>query len=372
MNIGIDCRLWNETGLGRYIRNVVYELSKKDTVNTYYIFLLEEDFKKLEFPKNFIKVRANIRWHTFAEQLVLPFIFYSKGLDILHVPHFNVPILYFKEFVATIHDLTILRVMTGRATTLPYFLYFIKHLAFGLTMFLTVVRAKKLFTVSFFVKKDLISTYKIDPKKVVLTPCAVSEEFKKVMLGDILPKFQKYSVAQPYLFYVGNAHPHKNLENLIRAFEIVAKKFPDLSLVLGGSKKFFYERLESEWSSKPIFPRIKFIGFVDDPDLPALYSGAAAFINPSMYEGFGIQILEAFACGTKVVCSNTTSLPEIAGDGAFYFDPLSVDDIASKITLALNSDAVDKIDYGYNRIKDFSWEVSAQNILDTYENSHSM
>ncbi len=360
--IGIDCRMWDETGIGRYIRNIVTKISKLDAQNEYVLFFLPKNMESQEFPSNFKKIAVDIRWHTFAEQIKLPLIYLQQNLDLLFVPHFNVPILYPKKFVAAIHDLTILRVKTGRATTLPYPFYLAKRLAFKLNVLSTAFRAKAIFNVSNFVREDLIKTFHLPPEKLIVTLCAASEKFHPVSAEDSIAVLQKYGIKKPYLFYVGNAHPHKNLETLIKAFEKISQKRPDLSLVLGGKKEFFYERLENELSQSAIKEKVIFTGFIDDDDLPALYSQAEAFVTPSLYEGFGIQLLEAFSCGTKVICSNTTSLPEVGGNVAFYFDPRNVDDIAEKVLLALDSEYNQQA--GFDQVKKFSWEVSAQTILE--------
>ena len=202
--------------------------------------------------------------------------------------------------------------------------------------------------------------------KVLVAPNAVSTDFKKATEDEVFNTLPKYKVKKPYLFYVGNAHPHKNVEGLLKAFELISPQFPDLQLVLGGKKYFFYERIEEEWKNSPIFSKLNFIGFIEDRDLSALYTGAEAFVNPSMYEGFGLQILEAFACGTKVVSSNKTSLPEVGGKVAYYFDPYSPDDMSEKIIHALES-TEDRERLGYEQIKKFSWSSSARKLLEVYK-----
>lgn len=364
--------MWNETGIGRYIRNVVKQISLLDTKNGYTLFFLPKNIDSVSLPNNFRLVPANIRWHTFAEQTKLASIYLKENLDLLHVPHFNVPIFYTRPFVATIHDLTILRMRTGRATTLPYPIYQVKRMAFNMNLLSTVHRAKKLFTVSDFVKQDIVSTLGVKGDKIVLTPNAVDAAFKPAAPNEVQEVLARYGIAQPYLFYIGNADPHKNLEGLIQAFTRVSGSFPDLQLVLAGSKNFFYDRLEREWQTHPIINKLRFIGYVDDADLPVLYTGAEAFVNPSFFEGFGIQLLEAFACGTRVICSNTTSLPEIGGSAAHYFDPYSVDDMVTAITTALKEvDSAKRVE-GFKIAQKFSWETSAKTILQVYENCLSL
>ncbi len=367
MRIGIDCRLWNQTGVGRYIRHLIKYLSKLDTTNEYILFVRSEDAGKIHVPSNFKLVEVNIKWHSVKEQVVLPFVFKKQKLDLLHVPYFNVPIFYPGKFVVTIHDLTILKFHTGRASTLIYPLYLIKRLGFRLVLHVGARRAQKIITVSDFVKKDIAKSLKVNKQKIVLTLNALSDGFEKASDNKVRDILSEYGIAQPYIFYVGNAHPHKNLERLLQAFEKVVKSNSNINLVLAGKKYYFYERLEKEWKDSEIFSKIKFAGFVDDIDLPGLYTGASLFVNPSMFEGFGLQLLEAFSCGTKVSCSNTTSLPEVGGEACYYFNPYSTGDMAETILAALKDTSDDKKELGYKQLSKFSWEQLASKTLNCYK-----
>ena len=234
-------------------------------------------------------------------------------------------------------------------------------------LFVAVWRSKKIFTVTNFVKDDMVKTFRLAKEKVIVAPNAVSAHFKRSDESKITRILPKYGVKQPYIFYFGNAHPHKNVEGLLKAFEIVSKKRPDLHLVLGGKKYFFYERIEKEWKNSEIFPKLNFIDFVNEEELPTLLSGAEVFVNPSKYEGFGLQLLEAFSCGTRVVCSNKTSLPEVGGDAAYYFDPYDPKDMAKGILEALEDTTGEKIRLGSKRVKSYSWQESARKILELYK-----
>jgi glycosyltransferase involved in cell wall biosynthesis len=365
MKIGIDARFWSQTGIGRYIREIVYELAKLDTRNEYVIFLMPGDFGSVSLPPNFKKIKTNIHWHSFSEQTILPVLYLKEKLDLLFVPHFNVPIFYPGKFVTTIHDLTVLRVRTGRVTTLPYPIYLVKYLGAFLAHFIASKRSQKIFTVSKFVKNDIVKTFRVDPGKIVLTPCAVDDNFNKRQDDEVKKVLLKYRIHRPYLFYVGNGYPHKNLERLVQAFGVISADFSDLTLVLGGKRNFFYDRLEKETAVLDVHARIIFPGFIEDSDLAALYSGAEAFINPSLYEGFGIQTLEAYACECKVVCSNTTSLPEIGGDLATYFDPRNINNMAEAIKSALVATHPGFAAAAGKWARQFSWRASASTILET-------
>lgn len=362
MRIGIDARFWSQTGVGRYIRNIIYELSSIDTENEYLIYLMDEDYNNVDLPSNFKKIKVFTRWHTFAEQIVLPVLYLRHKLDILFVPNFNVPVFYPKKFVVTIHDLTLLRTRTGRSTKLPYIVYIFKYLAGCLNHFVAVKRSKKIFTVSNYVKEDIVKTFKINPEKIVLTPNAVDKKFYRRSKAEVSEVLNKYNVQRPYLFYVGNACLHKNLSRLVEAFDVFSMSNPDFFLVLGGKRDFNYDNLERKVKSLKCAQKIKIIGYVEDEDLPALYSGASLYVNPSLYEGFGIQVLEAYACGCKVACSNSTSLPEVGGDLATYFNPLDVYDIAQKISQALLEVNPSFEEQAKNHVLLYSWEKSASSV----------
>jgi len=362
LKIGIDARFWSQTGVGRYIRHIVGELAKLDDKNRYIVYLLNEDVQKVSLPENFKIVGTDIRWHTLAEQISLPLRYLRDNLDVLVVLNFNIPILYPKKIVTTVHDLTLLRTRTGRATRLPYPVYLIKFLAGCLTHYLAVKKSKKIFTVSKYVKNDIIKTFKIDPQKIVLTPNAVDESFYPRSAEEVTAVLQKYGIKQPYLFYVGNACLHKNLWRLMQAFEVLAKTETGLTLVLGGRRDFNYERLQSQFAGLARAKKIILPGFIDDTDLPALYSGASLYVNPSMYEGFGIQTLEAFACGCRVVCSNSTSLPEVGGDLADYFEPKNIEDMAKVIKESLHKVVPDFVNRARGHVTKYSWRDSAKSI----------
>ncbi len=351
--------------MGRYIRHIVGELAKLDDKNQYIVYLLNEDIQKVSLPENFEIVATDIRWHTLAEQVSLPLRYLRDKLDVLVVLNFNIPILYPKKIVTTVHDLTLLRTRTGRATRLPYPIYLVKFLAGCLTHYLAVKRSKKIFTVSNYVKNDIIKTFRVDPQKIVLTPNAVDDTFYPRSAEEVARALQKYGIKQPYLFYVGNACLHKNLWRLVQAFDVLAKTEPDLALVLGGKRDFNYERLQTQFANLACATRIILPGFIDDKDLPALYSGASLYVNPSMYEGCGIQILVAFACGCRVVCSNSTSLPEVGGELADYFDPKNIEDMAKVTKGSLHKDVPDFARRAREYVAKYSWRISAKSIYDT-------
>lgn len=170
MKIGIDARLWNETGVGRYIQNLVAHLVEIDRQNHYLLFLRRKEFENIKLPSsNWEKKLADIRWHSLKEQLILPFILRREKLDLVHFPYFSVPIFYPGKFVVTIHDLILDHFDTGKASTLPLPFYKIKRLGYKIVTWLALWRAQKIITVSQSTKKEIIAHYKIAPEKIVVT-----------------------------------------------------------------------------------------------------------------------------------------------------------------------------------------------------------
>lgn len=167
MKIGIDARLISETGVGRYIRNLIKELAAIDAENSYVVFLRKNAFSTFKLPNGRWEKRlADVYWHSFAEQLFMPAIFYHARLDLLHVPYFNVPLLYFGKFIVTIHDLTILHFDTGKATTLPYFIYKMKRLFYYLVLLKAMHWSEKIIAVSHATKQEILDHFDVLPKHI--------------------------------------------------------------------------------------------------------------------------------------------------------------------------------------------------------------
>jgi glycosyltransferase involved in cell wall biosynthesis len=175
---------------------------------------------------------------------------------------------------------------------------------------------------------------------------------------------------KPYLLYVGNAYPHKNLEKLIPAFESLRNTYPDLNLILVGGEDYFYSRLKRFVKEKGV-KKIFFTGFVEDVDLKTIYREAECLVFPSLYEGFGLPPLEALACGCPVVSSNKTSMPEVLGEAAEYFSPEEPEFIKKAIKKVLDNKKLRKeiLNKGKERIKKFNWQETGRKTLQVYKKS---
>lgn len=369
MKIVIDGRMYQESGIGRYIRSLIKNLEILDKKNQYFILLTRADFNSLNLKGNFNKVLADFKWYSLNEQLKLHSLLNLLKPDLVHFPHFNVPIFFKGKFVVTIHDLIHQHFQMRRATTHDPITYKIKQLGYRAVFKTAITRSLKILTPSNYVKNLLTLDWHLDSKKIQVTKEGVDEKILTIAKLMSKEKYKKvltnFKIKTPYLFYVGNAHPHKNVEGLIESFLKLKEKYPHLKLVLSGSDHYFWQRLRHENTYQGII----YTGYIEDEELVALYKGAEIFVCPSFEEGFGIPILEAMVCSTPVVSSNAASLPEVGGDACLYFDPHNLGDMVEKIDGVISDKRVrsELIKKGQQRVKLFSWKKLAEQTMKVYE-----
>lgn len=368
MDICIDARLINESGVGRYIRNLLENLQVIDKKNIYKILLKKRDLNRFKFADNFKEIEADFNWYSVTEQLKLPKLLNNLKPDLMHFPHFNVPVFYKGKFVVTIHDLIHQHFTMNRATTLDPLTYRVKQFGYRKVFDFALKKSEKILVPSEYVKDQLKNEWGIDNAKITVTTEGVADSILRIKKKRD-KKFQikllaKIGISGDYIFYVGNAHPHKNIERLIEAFREVKKGNPELKLVLAGADHYFWKRIRDRFKDKDII----YTGFVTDEVLVALLSNAGAFIMPSLEEGFGIPVLEAFACGCPVICSDIGPLKEIGGDACEYFDPKNTKDIAEKIKEVIGNEKLKNrlIEKGEKRYRNFSWKKMAEETLEIY------
>lgn len=352
MVIGIDVRLWNQTGVGRYIRNLVQNLALIDKKNKYILFARDDDKVKIN-SSNFKTVSANIAWHSFDEQFKFIDILAKEKLDLIHFPYYSVPIFYRKPYVVTIHDLIPLHFQTGKASTLPFPLYKIKFLGYKFIVSQAAKSAKKIIAPSNFSKEEIIRLLNVPVSKVQ----TIYEGIDKSLVSEKISARKK-----EHFLYVGNAYPHKNMEFLLKVFS----KLPDEKLVLVGKKDYFYRKLEDR-VRKSNFSNIKFFGYATDSQLLQIYRKAKALIIPSFIEGFGLPALEAMSNKCLVLASDILVNHEILRDAAVYFNPNDMESLNDILVQANNKLFENKIELGLKRAKEFSWEKAAKETLHLYE-----
>jgi len=385
MRIGIDARFYGPTGkgLGRYVQEVVDNIIKISEVeiiaqHEYVVFLSPDNFDEFNSSCARIKkVKLPCRWYSWQEQLLMPFYLARARLDLIHFPHFNVPLFVFTPFVVTIHDLILAHFPTLRSTTHSRFVYYLKYLAYRLVIWSALRRARLVIAVSKFTKDDIIKEFKLKPEKIVVTYEGVAVLSKgvdslfvaKLNSSEVLAQ---YRIPKEYLLYVGNAYPHKNLEIFIRAFGRLRAERPLVYLVLVGKIDYFYERLRKLAIDQGLLylnnenSPIIFAGYVPDAQLEIFYREARAYVFPSLYEGFGLPPLEALSKSCPVVSSDRASLPEILGEAALYFNPEQEADILEKMRIILDDQTLRNrlIAAGRERVKLYSWwECAWQTIL---------
>ncbi len=352
MKIGIDTQttLGQKTGFGFYVQNLTRELKKIDKKNQYFYFhpKKEEDLSSVE----------RFKW----DQFELVKKANDKNVDILHQPCFSAPIFFSGVKIVTIHDLI--------ALNIPQKIPFFSRQFFGKWMPYSYKFADKIIAISEYTKKDIIKLLKIPADKIVVIPEAASKEFNtKISSEEIERARKKYKIGKNYFLHTGTLNPRKNLEFLVKVFSEVNKKYSDYQLVIAGKKGWYYEGLFSLVQKLKIQDKVIFTGYIDDVDAPALYRGAKIFLFPSLYEGFGLPPLEAMNCGTPVVSSNASSLPEVLGPKGILLDPNDQQSWIKNIcALISNQDYWQEIsNYSLMQAKKFSWEKCAEKTLEVYE-----
>lgn len=378
MRIGIDARLWDETGVGRYIRNLVWQLQELDQKNEYVLFV-SKGFKIEDAGLKNTKwkiIQTDIRWHSLREQIEFPKVLEKENLDLVHFPYFSVPIGYNHPFVITIHDLIINHFPTGKASTLPSPIYYLKLLGYKFVIKKAAQKALRVITVSEATKNEIIKHLRVSDNKIEVTYEGVGKSVassKHLVAGknNITTNYQLQTTN--YFLYVGNAYPHKNLERLCDAFAWVLNDYPDIKLVFVGKKNYFYSRLEEKVKKMKLDKNIIFTGSVSDEELFSFYKNAEALILPSLMEGFGLPGLEAMQAGCLVLASDIPVFKEIYQDAAFYFDPLEVEAMHATILKVLQNkkEFALFIEKGKKQITKFSWEKMADKTLKIYESCTS-
>lgn len=231
----------------------------------------------------------------------------------------------------------------------------------------SVKKAKKVITISESSKDDIIKYYKVKAEKVVVVPLGLKKIEDSMNEQKSLSGF---GVEGKYILFVGTIQPRKNIRKLIEAYSKLSKKEKkEYQLVIVGKKGWLYEPIFKAPDEYGVKDRVVFLDYVKDEELPAFYKKASLFVLPSLYEGFGLPVLEAMRYDCPVAISNVSSLPEAGGDAAIYFDPENVDDIKNKIEKVLESEKLQKemIEKGRNHYKKFTWEKSAKKVMDAIE-----
>jgi glycosyltransferase involved in cell wall biosynthesis len=315
MKIGIDARFYGQhAGIGRYVTNLIVTVAAIDRKNVYTLFVLPKTVLPA-LPDNFSVIEVNARWYGWQEQIVFPYILLTHDFDVIHFPHWNVPLamlmLYPKKIIVTIHDLILRHYHSAAITTRSKLLFVIKYGVYRITLWCALRRASAIATVSRYTQHDVERLYSFTIGKTTTIHVGISQLIPS-------PTTSATAMYAPYLLYVGSAYPHKNLTWLVQTFTAWHRDHPEYSLVLIGHHDAFYDAL-ADLIPEHIRHKIHMMFDVSDDELFRFYQSAVLFIFPSLYEGFGLPPLEAMSCGTPVIASDSSCMPEILKDGALFF-----------------------------------------------------
>jgi glycosyltransferase involved in cell wall biosynthesis len=375
MRIGIDTTsaVMQGGGIGRYTRELVQATLAQDTDNEYILFSAsmppDKSLPQI-FPSN---GRVTYKIAPVSEQWLYRLWYRARlpvsvqrfmgKLDIFHSPDFVLPPVSGSiPTLLTVHDLSFVHFPEVYPEVLVNYL--------NKVVPWSVERATYILADSAATKQDLMETWQVPDEKVAVLYSGVGSAFGRVEDEDeITAVRQKYNLGDvPYLLSVGTVQPRKNYQMLIQAFAPLADKWPH-NLYIAGGKGWLYDEMMTEIERQGLTNRVRFIGFVDDEDLPTLYSGASLYLFPSLYEGFGLPMLEAMACGVPVIASNVSSLPEVGGETAVMLPPHSPSEWTQTIDKILSSPEKQQkmVSLGYQKIQEFSWEKSSVQLLRIYQ-----
>ncbi|MBI5669845.1 MAG: glycosyltransferase family 4 protein [Chloroflexi bacterium] len=370
--IGIDYTPAYEQGggIGRYVRELVAALSRLDTTTPYRLFVAGAHSAQLPPPP-----AGNFRWKPTRltpiwlarlwqrARLPLPVEAFVGPIKLYHATDFVLPpTLPSTRTLLTVHDLSFVRVPEAASTNLKAYL--------DQVVPRSVRAADHILADSQATKADLIELYHTPADKVTVLLSGVDTRFQPVDdAGVLLTTRSRYRLgAVPYIFSVGTVQPRKNYTRLIAALARLRAAGYDVHLVIAGGRGWLEDPIYASIRDTGMSDYVHFIGFADEADLPALYSAAACIAFPSLYEGFGLPVLEAMACGTPVVTSNVSSLPEVAGDAALIINPYDVDELTDALRRLLDDSDLRQnlVERGQERARQFTWDASARHLRDIY------
>jgi alpha-1,3-rhamnosyl/mannosyltransferase len=305
-----------------------------------------------------------------GQQWSIPRLLRHLGADVYHSPYYLMPYCPGVPTLVTVYDLIPLR--------FPQYTSARARLLFRWSMALALRAASHVIVISEATRRDLLAFFHLSPQDVTVISLAAAPSFRPPSPAEVQRVRHKYGLRQDYVLYLGINKPHKNLVRLVEAWSLVchsrfATRGSPLAmrrsqLVIAGKWDARYPESKQRVAALRLQDAVRFLGPVAEEDLPALYGGAALFAFPSECEGFGLPVLEAMACGTPVVCANASSLPEVGGDAALYFDPANVEAMAEALGQALaDADLRTELrERGLCQAAHFSWKWTAQKTLDLY------
>jgi len=390
MRIAIDVRHSRDYGIGTYIRNMVQSLARIDDENRYILAGRKEDLREFgELPPNFRRAVFPRSDSGFLNQVSFPLFLRRLKPDLCHVPLNAAPLLMPQPYIVTIHDMSSLlfpdvQQVETNSIRHQYRLFRFRR---------SLLRAQHIIAVSKSTQRDVEDLLNVphgrisqiysapDPRFLEHSHFASSgslayeaweEERKKTL--------ERYQINYPFLLYAGSVRPQKNVPRLVEAFAVLRNElenhpqYKDLRLIIIGDEMWKHPQVRRMVIQTRMEPFVRFFGFVPFDTLRVFYSAATAFVFPSLYEGFGMPPLEAMASGTPVVCSGSSSLPEVVGDAAVLVNPENVFDIARGIReILMDGDLrASLIVRGHEQARTYHWDRTARQVLEVYKNAKTI
>jgi len=372
MHVAINAHLLAHTanfrraGVSHYVEALLHHLGHIDTHNRYTVYTTKGvDAAALGLPANFvvrpsrfptINPRVRIPW----EQLIAPISLAREGADVYHGVLNVMPLCAGIPSVVTIHDLS--------AMLFPQTFRRINRMYTRWAINVSAKRAAHILTVSEYARQEIITHLNVPAERVTVTYDACDERFRPSSPAELAAFRQRNGLPERFFFYLGTLEPRKNIPRLLDAYAKIAHEV-DAPLLIGGGKGWLYEPILAQAERLQLGDKLKFVGYIPQEDQHLWYGAATAFVFPSLYEGFGMPPLEAMACGTPVIVSNASSLPEVTGDAGLQVDPYDVDGWADAMrrVLADRTLHADLAARGPRQAAKFSWVETAQRTLEVYQ-----
>ncbi|MCU1333016.1 MAG: mshA 5, partial [Candidatus Angelobacter sp.] len=364
MKIAFDLRRIGNPGIGRYMKCLAEAITTQAPDHEY-LLVLPPGGEHLVHAPEAEKLCTRLKYYSFREQFELPRILSRHKVDLLHSPHFLLPLVRPCPAVATIHDVIYMACpedLASRAGRLYYR---------GM-MNASSRMATRIITDSMHSRNEIVRYLNADPEKIEVIYPAVDPFFHaEADSAQVASVRSRMGIDRDYVLCVGIYKLRKNHAGLLRAFRTMLQSGRKAQLVIAGPMAEGESILRELARELGIAEHIIFTGFVNDVDLRDLYSAAHLYACPSFYEGFGFTVLEAMACGAPVVCSSETSLPEVAGNAALYFDPRNPDEMAGQLLLVFSDKATraSLISQGRQNLLRFNWEETARQTLAVYHHA---
>jgi len=363
MKIAVDLRRIENPGIGRYMKNLFQTICRLDQHNEY-LLIVPPGYDGFRPDSKHVQVVPDgSKYYSFREQWVLPRLLAREAVELFHSPHFLLPWHCPCPSVVTIHDVIYLVFKQD----LPSFIgrqYYRFQIGFS------GQHSDAIITASEFSRTEIVKHLGVPADKIRVIYSAPDPQFQNIDSRQAEAHVaERFGIRPPFLFNVGLQFQRKNLQRLLGAFAQLGERRKGFQLILAGPFGPIKGQLESLVARKNLQKAVRFLGPVTDFDLVALYNSAMALVFPSLYEGFGFPVVEAFACGTPVITSNISSLPELAGDAALLVDPTNVEEIREAMDRVIGDEGLRRslIQKGFAQVQKFTWDRTAQQTLDVYQ-----